>query len=447
MNGRYTYPQRVLLIVAASSRFWRELGATDISTPPTGVLSLAAVLRMHGHQVAVMDLFMGGYSAAGFRETIRGFMPDVVGISCYTESYRTAVLLSKMVREELRAAPIVLGGPHVTFTVDQTFRESPADYIVMGEGEATIVELLLHLAFPDVIPISSVAGLAWRDGDRVVVNRPRPFIESLDALPLVDFSLVDVHAYRMPWVIVTSRGCPGGCIFCSSRAMWGPKYRCRSAPHVFSEVVFRAGSMEPRVFTIVDDTFTAGVHRLRQFCELLIAAKLDVEWRCESRADVMTPELLDLMRKAGCTCVQFGIETGDPQVLRSLNKKISLDHAEALVAHAARIGLRPRCSFIVGHHTDTKESLQKTLALAKRFRQEYGATVAVSANTPYPGTWLYNHLDEAGITLHSTDWDDFLFSDPVISTRNLDTNDIRTALFDALEFLAQQEMTAGTSRA
>jgi anaerobic magnesium-protoporphyrin IX monomethyl ester cyclase len=430
--------RKILLIAVAGSKFWRPMAAGSLSMPPMGLLGMAAVLRMHGYQVRIIDMFIG-LSFAEFQRQVRDFDPDVVGVSCYTECYDSAILVSKKIRELLPTAPIVMGGPHVTFTVEQTFAECAVDYVVLHEGESTLLELMLHLEVPEAIPISGVRGLAYRQDDRVTVNALRPSIAGLSALPLADLSLVNLASYKAPFVIVTSRGCPGNCIYCSARAMWGSRYRARPAEHVFSEVVVRAKQTGRKLFTIPDDTFTADVGRVREFCRLLIESDLGLTWHCESRADAMTEDLLDLMSRAGCRGVQFGIETADQRILASLRKGVSLRRAEELVAHTRSLGMVPRCSFMLGHHTDTPETIRATTAMAIRFHDQYGASCAVSASTPYPGTYLYDHRAELGITLHARRWEEHIFSEPMVSGRGFSVDDVREALFEVMTFLAQKE--------
>ncbi len=438
-------PRKVLLIAVASSRFWRAVNSNALSMPPIGLLSLGAVLRLHGYQVKVLDMFLG-IPLAQFQRQVREFDPDVVGVNCFTECYDSAVSVTKKVRQLVPRARIVMGGPHVTFTVEQTFAECAVDYVVLREGENTLLELLLHLELPDVIPAERVRGLAWRDTDRIVVNEPRPFMTTLTALPLADLSLVDLSAYKAPFVVVTSRGCPGNCIYCSARAMWGPRYRGRPAEHVLSEVVIRAKQTGRRFFTIPDDTFTADTNRVRRFCRLLIESGLGLGWHCESRADVLTEELLDLMKEAGCEGVQFGIESASQDILTSLRKGVSLRRAEELVAHVHALGMNPRCSFMLGHHTDTPETIRRTVDLALRFWDQYGASCAVSASTPLPGTYLYEKRDQLGITIHAKRWEEYIFSEPMVSGQGFKVDDVREALFGVMTFLAQKDYETQQAR-
>lgn len=432
--------KRVLFIVAASSRFWRPMAASSLSMPPLGVLSLTAYLRMHGYETLMIDMFRG-VTQADFERQVREFDPQVVGISCYTESFDTAATISRTVRRLVPDARIIMGGPHVTFTVEQTFAECAVDYVVRHEGESTLLELLQHMDYPSAIPAERVRGLAWRDGESVRLNPHRPAITTLASLPLSDLFLVDTGRYQYSFAVVTSRGCPGDCIYCSARAMWGSRYRARPAEHVFAEVVYRSSKSGRRFFSIPDDTFTADVKRVRRFCRLMIDSGQDMDWHCESRADVMSTDLLDLLKQAGCQAVQFGIETGDQDVVASLGKRISLDRAEDLVRHAHEIGIKPRCSFMLGHHSDTVETMAKTVAMVRRFRLDYGASCAVSASTPYPGTRLYEERDELGITLHATKWEDFLFSEASVSTINFTVDQLRDKLFEIISYLAELDFS------
>ncbi len=211
----------------------------------------------------------------------------------------------------------------------------------------------------------------------------------------------------------------------------------RSAMHVIDEIVFLRKQGKTRV-NFSDDTITANVKRLTLICDLLEALKLNIEWICESRVDVMTGEMLERMRKLGCIFIQFGVESGSQKVLDLIRKKITLEQVQEVVKQAHECGYKEIiCSFIVGHPFDTEDTVYQSIQFAVKLQRAYGAEVRFHVCTPYPGTTLFQKAKELGVQLISQNYEDYNFFNPVMDTQYLTHQQIRN-----LYFIANQTILA-----
>jgi len=431
---------RILFIMASPNKIARKKFAEESSSPPLGLLSMSAYLSLHGYKSKVIDLLVENYSKASFMKAIGDFAPHLVGIGTYTESFSSAVKIARMIKKQLPGVKIVFGGPHVTFLPEEALGIPEIDYVIRNEGEATLIELLEYLNHPggNFLP-DRIKGLSYRDSTGTIVNNEkRPYVTNLDILPWPDFTQIDKKSYKLSETTLSSRGCPGGCIYCASRAMSGTKYRMRSAENLFSEIFHIYHNENKKYFNIFDDTFTVNIKRLKKFCALVKQSGLDIKWRCDSRADVLKEEIIDILGDSGCVAIHIGIESGSQEILDKLKKKISLEKAERMVAYSHTRGITPMCSFMFGHHCDTPETIKKTFDLAVRFQLQYNAVIAFSTNTPFPGTPLYKDAEEFGLTIHSKNWDHYDILQPIISTRHLSMDELRKIIFDSQMMLKEK---------
>lgn len=185
-----------------------------------------------------------------------------------------------------------------------------------------------------------------------------------------------------------------------------------------------------KYFAFLDDTFTANKKRLYQFCDYLKQANMNIIWRCDSRTDILSKEMIDKMQEVGCTSVHIGIESGSQDVINKINKHISLERSEELLAYMSQKGLQVMCSFIIGHHCDTHETIKETIDMALKFRKKYKATVGISINTPFPGTYLYNHMKDLGINLEIKNWSSFDLVQAVFSTPNITRAELQNYYYE-----------------
>ena len=376
---------------------------------PLGLGYVASFLRRQGHQVRLLL----GLTPDVLHHQLETFQPDLVGISCMTPTYPQAVAICREVKKRSQAAT-VLGGPHVTALQEEILQVQPEiDYVVCGEGELTIAELCGMLEKSDR-KFSKIKGLVYRTAKGAVKANPRrEMIQDVDSLPfpardLVDMSRLGTHKYidvgRVSATMISSRGCPFKCAFCSSHITMGKIYRFRSAQNVLAEIDELVNRYHVNHVAFEDDTFTLNRDRVESICRGLIQRNYDLTWYCLSRVESMDFELATLMRRAGCRMVSFGIESGNPEILQKIHKKISLPAARQAIDSCYRAGLRSQCTFILGFPFDT----QKTMADTLHFAQELSPTIAIFfALVPYPGTEMYHYLPESLRPHHAEQWQDF----------------------------------------
>lgn len=411
---------RVFLIyppISKRERYSPGVGSVGGEQIPLGIFVLAAFLRDNGCEVAVRDAEALALSEERLVEDIALFSPDVVGVSSTTVAFHRACAVGRAVKRRFPATPLVLGGPHVTSNAEHAMAQGIFDYGVLGEGELTALELFENLFRGG--DVGQVRGIAFRDAaGGVVVTPRRDYIDDLDALPIPAYDLIpDLTVYTpppssyrtLPVVnVITSRGCPNQCTFCD-RNVFGRRYRERSAENVFREIEHLWATYRVREIAFVDDTFLINKKRVRALFELLDAAGIRFPWTCMARINNVNFEFLRFLRDHGCWNIAFGIESGDEQILKVIRKQISLAEVRQVVDWCAELGISTKGFFIVGHPTETIETIDKTIRFACGLKLD---TVVVTINTPIPGSRQYAEAASYG-TLDTTDWSKFNYWRPV----------------------------------
>ncbi|MEE8353866.1 MAG: radical SAM protein [Dehalococcoidales bacterium] len=374
--------------------------------PPLSLAYLTAVLEAEGVEVEVLDFLVSRYSPARLRRALADFRPQLVGVTCVTMTYPRAARMLRVVKAFDPAVVTVIGGPHVTFTAEETLRRAPwTDVVVLGEGEDTIVELAA--AVDSGRDFAEVAGIAFRSGDTVTTTAPRPLISDLDRLPLPArhrLPLARYQALGMPCTVVTSRGCPYGCLFCSAHRMFGRRVRFRQPGLVVDEIERIRRDLGFRQINIADDTFTVDHRHAEQICDEILRRNLDLDWNAYARVDNMTPDLAALMKRAGCNTVLFGIESADETILKTIGKGITPDDMRRGVAIAAGAGLRVYCSFIIGLPGESRQTIAASDRFAGEINADFGAEYGYHILAPLPGTDLYHRAADYGLRITSRDW-------------------------------------------
>ncbi len=430
--------EKILLIAPSTNKIWRKELKNKMGTAPLGIATISSVLKFHGYEVKMIDMLVDVNSAQDMKSVIEQYKPDVIGISAsYTESINTTYKITKFLKK-ISDAVLIAGGVHVTFRPEEAINNG-FDYVIRNEGESTFIELLEYLK-TESNRLDDIKGLVYKRDGKIIRNEKRDFITSLDILPFPDLLSLNLLQYVTPLAVITSRGCPGDCIYCSSRAMSGKMYRMRSAESVFSEVfyfssiILRDDRLLKSYLAIYDDTFTVNKNRLIKFCKYMINSGLNViPWKCESRIDIIDEEIIKLMKEAGCFALHVGIESADQNIVDSLNKHINLARVETVLSMLKKYQIQPLCSFIIGNHLDTVDTLNSTKDFIKHIVKEYGAQVATSPNTPLPGTALFENSNYYNIDINSNNWDDFSLMKVIISTKNLSSQDIRDAYYSTIE--------------
>lgn len=366
-----------------------------ISLVPTGLCYLHACLREAGHDSVLVNF--SGWSTRQIEQTLLAVKPDMVGISQWTHNRHSSFDLARKCRRLFPESAIVMGGGHATFCYEELLtEESPVDCVVLGEGELTLLELAERVTRRT--DWHDIDGIAFRREGKVFVTARRAPLTDLDQLPLPARYLphsIGVDMELQPEFVVTARGCPSSCFFCSSPAFWGKKVRFRSAQAIVDEIMYIRKQFGLIYYSIRDDTFTADRKRAQEFCEALIDCRADILWNCQSRVTAIDLELSILMKRAGCECVQFGIESGSPRILRQLGKNITPAQIERACAIIREAGINLSIYLISDTPGETADDLGQTIKLIQRIRPDDGY---VSPLAYYPGTRLLSDAISAGVS-------------------------------------------------
>jgi len=410
------------------------------TTDPLGIGYLISYLKKKGiNKVYGLNLYNGLKNINRFSEYIKRKKTKVVGFSTMTENYNNGIRLARIVKNILPSTTVVMGGPHVTFTDEETLLESCVDVVVRHEGEITFYELL-DCILGGRCDLSKVDGITYKENNQIVKNKHRNFIKNLDVLPFPERNLPDIDGILMKLkeitpsrnVVITTRGCPGGCKFCAATAMSGGTYRMRSVEDVIEECNYISSLSKNNEIFFGDDTITANVGRLMTLLKYLRKGK--IKWAAESRVDVITPELAKEIVKAGCIGLQFGVESGDQRVLDRMGKGITLVQVENAIKYVIDAGLNPvsvACSFMIGIPGDTRKSVKKTLKFIKYLQDKYGIAAVIGITVPYPGTYIWRFPEKSGILrIVEQSYERFSVDNPVMDLENLTHEEIRALYYD-----------------
>ena len=369
------------------------------SYPPLGLGYLAAIVEDEGHSVVISDL---GLEPEGSLEegvaVIASQAPDLVGITAMTNNYHSADKTCALLKARV-GCPIIVGGPHATIFPERIASDPSVDYVAYGEGEETMRELVQAIAAEGPRPpddtLRDIRGICFASGDKVIRTPARPLIKDLDALPFPARHLFELSRYplyaangeRMV-TLLSSRGCPYKCIYCF-KGIVGHTYRQRSPNNVIHEMRHLVHEFGYRSFYFIDDLFTLDRRHLAAICSQIVEEGLDIRWQCLARADRVTPDLLELMYRAGCREIHYGIESGNPEILANIGKGITLDQARRAVAWTSKAGILAKGYFMLGLPGDSEETIQQTIDLASDLQLDQAM---FSLTTPFPGTRLWDEV-------------------------------------------------------
>lgn len=402
---------RVVLVsspISLEERYGNFSGAGNTQSS-FALVCLAAVARQEGTDVRIIDAAAENLSVEETLAEIMGYQPSVVGISSTTAGIAASGRLAKCIKATDDKIITVIGGCHVTALPEETLSEfDDFDVAVIGEGERTFTELLGGIEKDGSIP-TTLAGTAVRDNGHISINASRPLIPDLDSLPLPAWELLrgfpaafrpsPARIRRFPCAtVVLARGCPNRCQFCD-RSVFGNKVRSYSPGYAIALFKDLVNNFGVREILIEDDTFIISRKWVKEFCERLIAEKIDITWSCLGRADRVTPEILSLMRRAGCWHISYGIESGDQRILDTMMKGEDLSRMNDAVRWSREAGFRTKGFFMVGFPGETTESLNLTKELALKLPLD---DISVMQLTPFPGSALYKNAALQGA--FEADW-------------------------------------------
>lgn len=390
-------------------------------TKPMNLAYLAAYLRRAGHAVALADFEIEPYSDERFRDRLRSFQPQIVGLSSVTPTIRNAARIAAAAKTFDPGIATVVGGPHANGMPEGTLREFPAfDLLAYGEGEETLAELCGRAVADG--GLRDIRGLAWRDQGAVVVNQPRNLISDIDSIPfpardLIRYDPQTGHSSRgfsnrvLSTELFTSRGCPYPCTFCAIRTTFGETVRFRGLEAIQEEVASFMRDFRFDHVVIADDTFTLRPDRAEEICAILERQGVP-SWSCDTRVTHVSRRLLRAMKRSGCRKVAFGVESGSPAVLDRIRKRITIEQVREAVALAREAGIEHiEGNFIIGSDPD---ETREDVALTERLVRELPWTfVSVSIIVPFPGTPVRAAMEARGLIDAGASWEDYeMFGTP-----------------------------------
>jgi len=402
--------------------------------PPMGSISVYSWLKNRGYNVDFLDTQFGDYTADSLKAHLKQQKYDVVGMSVYTPTADYAFWTARLVKEALPACKIIMGNIHVSILPEQSMRQCPElDFIVRNEGEHVMDEFLLELSDGNGT-WSNINGLVYRDHGSVVINPPRQFISNLDDLPVGFYADLDLKRY-VPYVtqyttlpsysIMTQRGCPFSCTYCGAAKILGKTPRFFSPQRIVEELKILKYEKKAKGVCFLDSTFAINRDFTVDLMERMIDADLKLLWSCNARADLIDPELLKLMYRAGGRQMVLGIESANQGSLDNIKKNTTVEKQTRGVRWAREAGFRLINSFIICLPGENDTMVRKTIEYAKTLH----APISIFwIPVPYPGTEMYETCKAEGSLRRVDGWNEYLaynFDNPVYNNPNFGIKKMR----------------------
>ncbi|MBI4350580.1 MAG: radical SAM protein [Elusimicrobia bacterium] len=369
--------------------------------PPLNLMYMAAVLLRGGHEVRIIDLYAEGLSENEFLARAREFGPELAGFAAYTASFDMAAAGARLLKKNFPGIKTAAGGIHLSYLPAACLRSGAFDFGVVGEGEGTMLELADKLGKKE--DVSSVPGLVYLKEGKAFATPPRPLIGDINTLPWPAYQLVDLSKYYLGITravstapaasVLTMRGCPYKCTFCSHHYGYGGRMRERDPGDVVAEMKSVYDKYGVREFQFEDPSFTCDPAHVKEICRLIRTSGMELSWNCNVRANTASEELFAAMASAGCQRALLGVESGSQEMLDRMKKGITLEAVRKTVALAKKYGMRVNAAFILGTPGETLETAALTNAFALELDPDY---VMFSVYIPSPGGELFENLAADG---------------------------------------------------
>ncbi|MDD4526665.1 MAG: radical SAM protein [Candidatus Margulisbacteria bacterium] len=380
-----------------------------IVMPSLGMGYLASTLIYNNIKTTIIDLNVE--SEQILFEQLETQQPQIIGISCYTFNSSQLKRLIPKIKNTLPIAKIIVGGVYASYDYRFLLKTHAIDFIVRFEGEHAFLSLCQEI-LSQSNKFRSLNNLAYIEDYELVTTKIAEPISDLDKIP---FPQLDANKYPTKEIpIITSRGCAFHCIYCSSSAFWGAAMRYRSLTNVRIEIQ-KYKQSGYKIFNILDDNFNLNKTRLKEFCK--IASEEKINWKTNCCVSAFEAGMVESMIASGCIGLSIGVESADEDVQKKTGKLVDLQQAENIVKKANQLGIKVVCGFILFHYCDTSQSLQKTIDFAKKLTS-LGAIVRYTINTPFHGTYQYQHRYELGIKIIDENYEHYNLQQAVINTKN-----------------------------
>jgi len=392
-----------------------------VIAPPLSLAYMAAVLEENDFSVEIIDAAALDMSWDHLKIALKESNPDIIAITALTPTIEKALETAKLSKNTCPKALIVLGGYHPTFNYEEVLANDFVNVVIRGEGEYTMLDLAK--TFEKGENLANVKGIAFED----VVTSERELIRDLDELPYPARHLLPMDKYKLlnmdmkMSTMITSRGCPMQCSFCSSAAMHGTKLRLRSIESIINEMEYLIKNFNVETIAFMDDTFTLNKKRVIAICDEIIKRDLKIFWGCTARVDSLDKTVLKKMKEAGCITLFLGVESADQQILNGVGKKITLKKVKEAFKICKEEKIRTIASVAFGMPGDTHKNIKKTIQFVKDLKPSYAI---FSLATPYPGTKFYKQAFESNM-IKIKDWSKYNLISPIVDTLDCSLDDLR----------------------
>lgn len=348
---------------------------------------------------------------------------DLIGMTVFSPVYFEVINIFDRIRKTNANTPICLGGPYVTTIKEEIFRKTPADYVIYGEGEVTFSELIYYLK--GTRQLNAIKGLMYRNKGSIITNEAREKIKNINTLPLPAYDIFPMERYPLHRMI-TSRGCPYACAWCNSSSLWDQTYRTTSAEKMVDEVEFLIKTYGKKIFVFGDNSFNVDLKRVEAFCDLLIHKRINILWSASLRADLMTQEIADNMKKAGCYNASIGIESANNDILKKMGKGTTIEKITEGIQMLKKAGIEVMAQYVIGNPHETLDTIKESVAYARHSDCDYTNFYTV---LPFKGTPQWDYVEKHG-TLLCEEIHDFHTVNPriVFETPEFDYNDRLAAI-------------------
>ncbi len=403
--------------------------AKDVSGfPPLNITYLAAIAERAGHQVQIIDGEIEGLSHQDFIDRLKVYSPDLIGITGTTPIFHVVMKLAEAIKEQIHV-PIMVGGPHVTLFKEETF-ENFFDFFFIGESELSFPCFLK--CYESKGDFSKIPGLIFRLNGKDVFTGNTEKTKDLDSIPFPARNLLKYDKYKVGTLkgllnytsIMTTRGCPYECIYCSN-SVYGTTVRRRSVENVMSEIEHVIDNFGIRHFNFVDDVLTMTKQYSLSLCDGIDKRGLKITFEGSTRANLLDDELVRRLANSGLIRLSFGLESADPKVLKLINKKVSLESYVQANKLTNKYGIETINSVMLGLPGEDRESVKQTISFLRKAKDIQHTTYSIAM--PYPGTTFYEMAKkgEHGLKLHTDDFSKYQrYGGSVLSVNDMSPKDI-----------------------
>lgn len=377
---------------------------------PMGIPYLGAFLKSKGHKVKLLDMGPHGVDFDMLPEKLNEASPDIVGLSFMTSQASYAKRVLEIVKRTRPETIIVAGGVHTTALPEEVLHYPEVDFIVIGEGEYVLSDLVSAIE-EGGDSFRHIPGVGYKESGGIRINPRGPMIKDLNTLPFPLWEELPYDRYKFVFLgereekvlfpIITGRGCPYLCNFCAEEILFQRKVRFRSIDNIFAEICDVIDRFNAKYISFYDDTLTVSKDRIMDLCNRILDEKINIEWKCTATANTVDEELLRLMKEAGCRMMNFGVESGDPQVIKNIKKPVNHEQVIEAFNLTHKVGIHTTAFFMVGNLGEDWSSVQKTIDFATKLKAD---VLSCAIMTPYPGTPIYQLATQKG-WIKERNWD------------------------------------------